>query len=171
MSRTRASAPRAGPRGKHDALVDVLQEVSRRLVGLTATALINADASGTADVTLAQYRVLVVLTTRGSLTPSALAEELVVSRPAVARILRNLQARGLVSRRRDRRDGRQAWIDIAPAGARLVQAVISERAVSLRAVVRALSAEERTALNNSLLRMLDVLRPVAVQSSMTTAAG
>ena len=160
-------APRAGTRD--DDLVDVLQEVSRRLVGLTASALANVGPPGTLDVTLAQYRVLVVLTFRGGSTPTALAADLGVSRPAITRTLRNLEARQLVNRRRDPRDGRQAWIEVAQPGTAIVDAVLRHRARSLRTVARTLSSPERAALKDSLVRLLDVLRAPVNTNDLQTA--
>lgn len=170
MARSLApSRPSSGAGSRDDALVDVLQEVSRRLVGLTASALAKAEVAEGREVSLAQYRVLVVLT-RGPATPTALADDLGVSRPAIARMLGNLRGRGLVDRSRDERDGRQAWIAITPAGASIVDAVVRERAKELRRVARALSSPQRAALQHSLLRMLDALSAPATTERRPTLA-
>jgi hypothetical protein len=59
--RVRAAGPPVGQVSLHDELVEALLSASRVMVGLAARSLADLDS----DVTLPQYRALVVLASRG----------------------------------------------------------------------------------------------------------
>ena len=70
-----------------------------------------------ADVTEQQWRVLRVLDNAGPMEPTALSEAALLYPPSVARILRDLVERGLVSRSAHPTDRRRAVLSLSPAGA------------------------------------------------------
>jgi len=78
-------------------------------------------AVATADLTLAQYRVLGILG-EGREAASALAEKLAVSRPSVTGVVDGLVARGLVHRGPADGDRRRVDIDLTAAGRELLAA-------------------------------------------------
>lgn len=78
-------------------------------------------AVATADLTLAQYRVLGILG-EGREAASVLAEKLTVSRPSVTGVVDGLVARGLVRRGQADGDRRRVDIDLTDAGRELLAA-------------------------------------------------
>jgi len=85
-------------------VVDAVLRASRVLVSVAARSLAAVDQ----DVTLPQYRALVVLASRGPQRPSELAEALAVHPSTITRLCDRLTAKRLVHRaesavsRRDR---------------------------------------------------------------------
>jgi long-chain acyl-CoA synthetase len=77
-------------------------------------------AVATTDLTLAQYRVLILLG-EGKEAASALAEKLAVSRPSVTGVVDGLVARGLVQRDHDPDDRRRVGHALTQSGRRLLQ--------------------------------------------------
>jgi DNA-binding MarR family transcriptional regulator len=57
-----------------------------------------------------------ILASRGELNQSDLAEELLLSRPTVTRVLQRMERSGLVGRRVDEADQRQVLVALTPAG-------------------------------------------------------
>jgi long-chain acyl-CoA synthetase len=76
-------------------------------------------ALATVDLTLPQYRVLILLD-GGQEAASALAEKLAVSRPSVTGVVDGLVARGLVERHHDRDDRRRVGHELTDQGRRLL---------------------------------------------------
>lgn len=105
--------------------------LSRALVALTARSLTELDA----DVTLPQYRTLVVLASRGPQRPADLADELGVQRSTVTRICDRLVARGLAERRPGQSDRRVIWVVLTDAGKELLGQAMARRHARLTALV------------------------------------
>jgi long-chain acyl-CoA synthetase len=82
-------------------------------------------ALATVDLTLPQYRVLILLD-GGQEAASALAEKLAVSRPSVTGVVDGLVARGLVERHHDRDDRRRVGHELTDPGRRLLGAAEDE---------------------------------------------
>ena len=138
-----------------DPLLDVVQKTARRLVALTATALMRVSPPGVV-VTLPGYRVLVLI--EGGVTaPSDLAAELDVTRPAVAQILRRLEARRLIVRRLHGDDGRRSILSVTARARALIDSVTRERARRLRPALKELREEERDELLHGLTRFEQAL--------------
>jgi long-chain acyl-CoA synthetase len=78
-------------------------------------------ALATVDLTLPQYRVLILLG-EGQEAASALADKLAVSRPSVTGVVDGLVARGLVQRDQDADDRRRVAHTRTDAGRRLLAA-------------------------------------------------
>lgn len=84
---------------------------------------------------------------RGALTPTRLAQHEGVRLQTLTRLLAELEAAGLVSRRPHEHDGRQTVLALTARGARVLTAEAQRREASLAAVLSArLSAAERAAL-------------------------
>jgi DNA-binding MarR family transcriptional regulator len=135
-----------------DPLLDAVQGVARRLVALTASALLQSP--GTGSVTLPEYRVLVLIALGRVTAPSDLATELDVSRAAVAQILGRLSSKRLIRRGAHGEDRRRSVLSVTPKGRQVVQAVVRERGRRLRPALAQLSTTERS----ELLRALDRLQ-------------
>jgi DNA-binding MarR family transcriptional regulator len=106
-----------------DAMVDAVLTASRVLVAVAARSLADAGE----EVTLTQYRSLVVLASRGPQSVAALAEALAVTPPTASRSLERLVRKGLVRRRADRHDRRQVRVALTESGRRLIDTVTQRR--------------------------------------------
>jgi DNA-binding MarR family transcriptional regulator len=120
-------------------LVDAVLSASRVLVAIAARSLADVGE----EVTLTQYRSLVVLASRGPQGVAALAEAVAVSSPTASRMCERLVKKGLVTRRADRRDRRQVRIALSPAGRRLVDTVTSRRRAEIEELVASIPTETR----------------------------
>jgi DNA-binding MarR family transcriptional regulator len=114
-----------------DDLIESLLGASRVLVALTAQAMAALDG----DVTLGQYRALVVLA-EGPRRAGDLAEELGVAPSTTTRLCDRLVARGLMRRFRRANDRRATWLALTPAGRDLVAAVMRQRRRSIARYLR-----------------------------------
>lgn len=121
-----------------DEVADVFLIASRALVGVAARSLAEVE-----EVTLPQFRALVVLATRGSLTVSELAHRLDIHPSTATRLCDRLVRKRLIRRVEGRPDRRETDIVLASAGRRLVDRVTSRRRRDLAAIAKRMSAEQR----------------------------
>jgi DNA-binding MarR family transcriptional regulator len=106
--------------------VDAIEQLVFAGVALTTRALSEARAD--LDLTLAQWRVLVVLGEEADgATISQVAGRIGVTLPATSRQLRRLQRRGLVDVSRDERDRRATRVRLTDLGQAARDDVISFR--------------------------------------------
>jgi long-chain acyl-CoA synthetase len=82
-------------------------------------------AAATVDISLAQYRLLILLD-GGKEAASALADKLAVSRPSVTGVVDGLVARGLVERDHDMDDRRRVAHALTAEGRRVLEAADAE---------------------------------------------
>ncbi len=68
------------------------------------------------DLTYPQYLVLIVLWERDDITVNALGNRLFLDSGTITPLIKRLEARGLVSRKRDEDDERQVRIKLTPEG-------------------------------------------------------
>lgn len=132
--RVDAEAPSVAPSG-HDELVDAVLLASRALVAVAARSL-----AGLEDVTLPQYRALVVLAARGPQRSVDLAAQLGVNPSTAGRMCDRLSAKGLVRRRRDPADRRTVRQSLSGAGRELVGEVTRRRRAEIADIVAKLPA-------------------------------
>jgi DNA-binding MarR family transcriptional regulator len=125
-----------------DAVVDSVLSASRALVAVAARSLAAAEE----QVTLPQYRALVVLASRGPQRAVDLAEALGVSQSTGTRMCDRLERKGLISRVRPAADRRTVITTITPAGMQLVDAVTRRRRREIRAILRKMTPDVRAAL-------------------------
>ena len=104
-------------------VLDAVLTASRVLVAMAARSLADAGE----EVTLTQYRSLVVLASRGPQGVASLAQALAVTAPTASRLVERLVRKGLVRRRADRQDRRQVRIGLTEAGRDLVRLVTGRR--------------------------------------------
>lgn len=96
---------------------------SRALVAVAARSLADCDE----DVTLPQYRLLVVLSTRGPQPATELASALGVAPPTATRMCDRLVRKGFVSRSSSERDRRQVVLSLTREGSDLTDTVVAHR--------------------------------------------
>ena len=125
-----------------DELTDALLTASRVLVGVSARSL----ASISDDVTLAQYRTLVVLASRGPRSLQDLAAELEVVPSTASRMCDRLVRKGLITRELGTADRREVDLSITDDGSRIVADVTRRRRLLLRRIVSDMRPARRQAL-------------------------
>ncbi|MFL6077720.1 MAG: MarR family winged helix-turn-helix transcriptional regulator [Mycobacteriales bacterium] len=114
--------------------MEALLTTSRALVGLAARSLSDLDA----DVTLPQFRTLVVLAARGPQRAIDLAGELGVRPSTATRMCDRLVRKKLVRRARPASNRREVRLTLTAAGRELVGTVIERRRAELDRIVAAL---------------------------------
>jgi DNA-binding MarR family transcriptional regulator len=130
------------PDATADPFVDALLGASRALVAITSRSL----AAVNQDVTLPQFRSLVVLATAGPQTVSALADRLAVHASTMTRMCNRLVTRGLVVRAPSAVDRREVVIALTTMGTSVVEDVMSARRRELDQVIRRLGDDDRRAV-------------------------
>jgi DNA-binding MarR family transcriptional regulator len=115
--------------------VDSLLALSRVFVGLAARSLAGLDE----DVTLSQFRTLVVLVARGPQRIVDLAQELEVTSSTATRMCNRLVRKDLVARQERPEDRRAAWVVLTPAGRDLVGDVTRRRRAAIAQLIAELS--------------------------------
>ncbi|HRW37168.1 MAG: MarR family transcriptional regulator [Acidimicrobiales bacterium] len=126
-------------------LADAMLHASRALVASAARSL----GAVSDEVTLPQYRMLVVLATRGAQSGTQLAEELETAPSSVTRMCDRLEAKGLIARDQGP-DRRTLEIAITTEGDELVGSVADDRRRRLAALVAAVPADQRDVLADAL---------------------
>jgi DNA-binding MarR family transcriptional regulator len=114
-------------------VVDDLLALARLLVALTARTLADLDT----DLTVPQYRMLVVLAAHGALRTAAVAAELRLHPSTVTRTCDRLVKRGLIHRQHGHEDRRAVWLRLTEAGRDLVGDIMRHRAREVRRLVTA----------------------------------
>jgi DNA-binding MarR family transcriptional regulator len=127
-------------------VVDALLSASRALVGLAARSLAGLDA----DVTLPQFRTLVVLAARGPQRAVEVAAELGVNPSTGTRMCDRLVRKGLIRRTRTATDRRGVRLTLTPAGRDLVDEVTRRRREELARIVAAIPTSGHAALVRAL---------------------
>ncbi|MFZ0834076.1 MAG: MarR family transcriptional regulator [Mycobacterium sp.] len=126
--------------------VDAVLRASRALVGIAAESIADVEDV----VTVPQFRVLVMLHTRGPLNLAAVAAGLDVNPSNASRTCDRLLKAGLLDRRESAEDRRNVNLTLTDAGRRLVERVTRHRRVAIERVLRKMSASERDRLAKAL---------------------
>jgi DNA-binding MarR family transcriptional regulator len=134
------------PSDEVDEVVDAALTASRVLVALAARSLAAVED----EVTLAQYRALVVLRGRGPQPLQALAHELHVVPSTATRMADRLEAKGLVVRSVADDDRRLVLLALTKDGSALVDRVTRVRRRELAKVIEGMPPAQRSALVPSL---------------------
>ncbi len=129
-----------------DSIVDAVLTASRVLVAVAARSL--GDVAD--EVTMTQYRTLVVLASRGPQSAAALAEAVDVTPPTATRMSDRLVRKGLVVRRHDRSDRRLIRLTLAKKGRDLVAAVTERRRIEIARLLAAIPVEQQSSLVDAL---------------------
>ena len=100
------------PRATRDSVVDAVLSASRVLVAVAARSL--GDVAE--EVTLTQFRTLVVLASRGPQSLATLAEAVDVTPSTATRMCDRLVRKGLIARRHERGDRRLIRLTLTRVG-------------------------------------------------------
>ncbi len=128
--------------GTADPVVNAVLRASGALVAITARSLSSVNE----DVTLPQFRSLVVLATVGPQTVSVLADRLAVHASTMTRMCNRLVSRGLVVRAPSAVDRREVVIALTTMGTSVVESVMTARRTELDNVVRRMGDDDRRAV-------------------------
>lgn len=129
-----------------DTLAESVLWASRALVAVAARSLAVAED----EVTLPQYRALVVLASRGPQRMAEVAAALDVSPSTATRLSDRLAAKRLVTRQEVADDRRQVLLALAPRGRRLLQKVTDRRVRDIRAIVDRVPPPDRGTVERGL---------------------
>jgi DNA-binding MarR family transcriptional regulator len=133
-------------RAADEAVVDAVLTASRTLVAV-ATRSLGAAAE---DTTIAQYRALVVLASRGPQRVVDLARALEVTSPTAGRMCDRLVRKGLIRRHRARADRRAVLVSITAAGREVVDQATARRRTLIAGILSRLPAERQSAVAGAL---------------------
>jgi DNA-binding MarR family transcriptional regulator len=129
-----------------DELTEALVGASRELVGIA----VRSIAAAPVPVTVPQYRVLVLLATRGAMTVGEIADLIGVNQSNASRLCDRLQRLDLVQRQRVSEDGRAVRVSLTDQGARIVDSVTEERRREVSAVVARMPGADAQAVVSAL---------------------
>lgn len=125
---------------------DGVLAASRALVAVTAVSL----GAAAEDTTLAQYRALVVLASRGQQRLVDLAGALGVAPSTAGRMCDRLVRKGLVRRHRARSDRRAVLIAITPTGREVVDQATTRRRELIAEILARLPERQRRRVTEAL---------------------
>ncbi len=142
---------RPAPGGSADdqphAVVEAVLGASRVLVAVAARSLAGVGD----DVTLPQYRALVVLASRGPQRVADLADALGVTPPTATRMCDRLVRKGLVRRRTSRDDRREVHMALTSTGRLLVGEVTRRRREEIEGILARIAPADQ-------VRMVELFR-------------
>jgi DNA-binding MarR family transcriptional regulator len=144
-----SASPQAGdPAGDQavDEVVTAVLTASRLLVAVSARSLASVEES----LTLPQFRMLVVLDSRGGMNISRLGEHLDVIPSTAMRMVDRLAAAGMLERASNPGNRREILITLTHKGRDTVHRVTERRRTEIARVVAAMPAAERTGLVRAL---------------------
>jgi DNA-binding MarR family transcriptional regulator len=129
-----------------DSVVDAVLSASRVLVAVAARSLSDIAQ----EVTLTQYRTLVVLASRGPQNLVGLAEAVAVTPATATRMCDRLVKKKLIVRQSEQDDRRQVRLALTKKGLKLVGTVTDRRRREIEAILSTIAPEEQTVLVQAL---------------------
>ena len=141
----------AGGHPADPAAVDAVLTASRSLIAV-ATRSLGAAAE---ETTIAQYRALVVLASRGPQRMVDLAAALEVAPSTAGRMCDRLVRKGLIRRHRARTDRRAVLVSLTPAGRQVVDQATARRRTLIEDILRKLPAARQQAVAGALAAFAD----------------
>jgi DNA-binding MarR family transcriptional regulator len=151
------------PSEAHDSVVDAVLSASRVLVAVAARSL--ADVAE--EVTLTQYRTLVVLASRGPQNLAGLADAVGVAPATATRMCDRLVRKDLIRRRTERDDRRQLRVALTAKGRSLVDAVTGRRRQEIARITNEIPVEQQAVLVQALGRLASAAGEVPEQDWTT----
>ena len=122
--------------------VDATLAASRALVGVVAMSL--ADVFD--QITLPQFRVLVVLCAEGPLRSGVLAERLGIHQSTFTRTADRLVAQGWIRREVSAESRREVLVDLTDTGEQLVAGVMRARRAEIEKILQKAGPDQREAI-------------------------
>lgn len=129
-------------------VIDAVLSASRVLVAVAARSIAGVGE----DVTLPQYRTLVVLASRGPQSLAGLADAVGVTSATATRMCDRLVRKSLIRRRTERGDRRQLRVGLTRQGRALVDAVTEKRRQEIADIVKSIPRDEQVVVVHALER-------------------
>ncbi|GAB3493402.1 MarR family winged helix-turn-helix transcriptional regulator [Amycolatopsis cihanbeyliensis] len=146
-----------------DAMADAVLTASRLLVAVSARSI----AAVAEVITLPQFRLLVVLESRGPLKLTALADRLAVNPSTATRMVDRLVSAGFVSRETNPASRRELMVTLTGAGADVVADVTARRRAEITRIVGRMPPGTR----QDLVRVLTVFAEAGDEPPVPGSAG
>jgi DNA-binding MarR family transcriptional regulator len=128
---------------------EIKEELAPRLRwAITRMARRLRQEAGT-DLGPSQVAALATVERHGPLSPSELADRERIKRPTATRIVRHLEAAGLVERVRDPEDGRASILSVTPEARELLKRLRARKTAYLATRLGAMDAEDRRTLERA----------------------
>ena len=153
----------SGPSEAPDSVVDAVLSASRVLVAVAARSLDDVAE----EVTLTQYRTLVVLASRGPQNLAGLADAVGVTPATATRMCDRLVRKDLIRRRTERDDRRQLRVALTVKGRSLVDAVTVRRRQEIGRIMSEIPVEQQAVLVQALGRLASAAGEVPEQDWTT----
>jgi DNA-binding MarR family transcriptional regulator len=122
-----------------DAITDALLTASRLLVAISAHSLSMVDE----NITIPQFRTLVILSNRGPVNLATLAGLLGVKPPAAGRMVDRLVGAGLIDRLPHPNSRRELLAALSPHGCEVLRQVTAHRRREMAQIVKKMPSQER----------------------------
>ena len=132
---------------EREAAIARIMGARRRMAHLFA--FTRSDPLLTANLTMPQFRLLLVLALRGGAASHDLAESMGVSLATITGIVDRLAAQDLVTRREDPRDRRVRRVELTAAGRGLVDDIAAAGTASQRRLLDRLSLDDLAILERA----------------------
>ena len=142
---------------------EALMAVSRTMTAIVARTL--SDVAD--DITVSQFRVLVLLHSRGPMNLTAIAQHFHVNASNASRTCDQLVSAGKVARHVDDQDRRTVKLDLTSAGSRFVESLMDARRRLIAEVVVAMEPSDQS----TLARGLDAFSAAAAASALEEPSG
>lgn len=144
-----------------DAVSDAVLTASRLLVAVSARSIAAVDDT----ITLPQFRLLVILQSRGRQKAVDLADALGVNPSTATRAVDRLLTAGLVDRRPNPQSRRETHISLTPSGERIVREVTARRREEIARIVERMPPTHR----RGMVRALSAFSKAGGEPSATTS--
>ncbi|MEO6125508.1 MAG: MarR family transcriptional regulator [Ilumatobacteraceae bacterium] len=141
-------------------VADALITASRALVAVAARSI----AAINDDVTLPQYRAMIVLATHGSQTVGQLADALNIHPSTATRLCDRLVAKSLVLRQQDEDNRRETNITLADSGRKIVDGVTAFRREEIARIVGRIPVGLREPMISALTAFAEAAGEIPEQS-------
>jgi DNA-binding MarR family transcriptional regulator len=125
-----------------DALTDAVLTASRLLLAISARSLAAVEDT----ITLPQFRMLVILDSRGAMKLSALAELLDVNPSTVTRMVDRLVSTEMVARQPNPATRREVVVELTADGRRVVRGVMRRRRAAIGRIIAKMPEHDRRGL-------------------------
>ena len=129
-----------------DIIIETVLTTSRVFVAIAARSLASTES----DVTLPQFRLLIVLAAHGPQGLGPLAEFLAVNASTAMRMCDRLIRKGLVRRRKSSTDRREVRLALTERGRVLVDHTTAQRRIELSRLLKTMPVEEQRHLVQAL---------------------
>jgi DNA-binding MarR family transcriptional regulator len=129
-----------------DSITDALMTSARLLIAISATSIAAVDE----NITIPQYRTLVILSNEGSINLATLAARLGVKPSATGRMVDRLVLAGLIDRLPHPTSRRELLAALTPRGRKVVRQVTTHRRAEIARIVEKMPPAERHGLVRAL---------------------